>query len=289
MQKINGIYCEAFGAADRPCIILILGLGAQLIHWPIPVIQGLVDNGFYVVIFDNRDVGLSRYYDDLGVPNIAETIEAKRQGKAVYLPYTLEDMADDVISLMDGLRIEKAHIAGVSMGGMISQILASVYPERVLSLTCVASTSGAHHLPPSTPEVMGLYFVEKKELEALDAYIDGRIQMHKVSTHPEDQDENGTRLLGIRAYQRAHHPDGFKRQLLAIMAAAARDPYLKKLAVKSLVIHGDYDPVFPLAHGRHLAQCIPNSRLEIIEKMGHGVPERVHSRIVTLMTDVLLN
>lgn len=287
-NKIRGIFYETLGDRSNPPLILIMGLGAQLIQWPGFVLQGLVERGFYVVLFDNRDVGLSDYYEYLGTPDIAPILESKKKGLPVELPYTLADMAQDVIRLMDGLDIAQAHIAGISMGGMIAQIIAATYQTRVLTLTCLASTSGAYHLPPATPEVQSCLFSGgSSKPSSLEDYIKNRLYTHQVYNHPEDCSLDLARTLAIKSYQRAHYPAGVQRQLLAIMAADPRDTMLQKVAVRSLIIHGDYDPVFPLAHGENLAACLPNSQLEIIAKMGHGVPARCYNAIVNMIAKQL--
>jgi pimeloyl-ACP methyl ester carboxylesterase len=274
---------EVFGDPNNPCVILIMGIEGQLINWPIEFTQGLANKGFYVITFDNRDVGLSSYYDQLETPNISDAIAAKQQGKIFHPPYILKNMASDVIVLMDGLHIEKAHIAGISMGGMIAQILALDYPERLLSLTCIASTSGDSHLPPAKPEVLQLFFSPRKQTDTLESYVDNKIQTYKAYLHPNHFNEEKVRELAKNLYQRAYHPDGFKRQLLAVIFAEPRGEKLKKLKLKSLIVHGDYDPAFPVEHGKYLAECLPNSHLEIIEKLGHGLPACICEKLVELI------
>jgi pimeloyl-ACP methyl ester carboxylesterase len=274
---------KTFGAPTNPCIILIMGLGGQLINWPTEITQGLADKGFYVITFDNRDAGLSSYYDDLKTPEIMEAMLAKKMGMKVSLPYTLEEMAADVLVLMDGLDIQKAHMVGVSMGGMISQLLALHFPERVLSLTCIASTSSDPDLPPATPEVFALFFTGIGVKEDIESAVNHRMQIHKVYNHPDDVNEDAVRKHFVMSYQRAYHPEGFKRQLLAIIFAKPRVEALKQLKIPTLIIHGDYDPAFPVEHGKQLAELIPNSHLEIIEKMGHGFPESAYEKLVGLI------
>lgn len=282
----NGIsICyKTFGIPTNPCIILIMGLGGQLINWPPEIPQGLADRGFYVIIFDNRDAGLSSYYDNLQTPELLEALIAKEQGRTLEPPYTLEAMASDVILLMEGLRVKKAHIVGVSMGGMIGQLLAVKYSERVLSLTCISSTSGDPHLPPAKPEVLALFFARSSE-ENMESVVNHRIQIHKIYNHPDDVNERKVREHFIASYQRAHHPEGFNRQLLAIIFTKPRVEQLKQLKVPSLIIHGDYDPAFSLEHGKQLAELIPNAHLEIIKKMGHGFPAFAYKKLIELIAD----
>ena len=271
---------KTFGKRDHPCLIFISGLNGQLINWPCEMMQDLADRGLYIIIFDNRDVGLSTYYDHLPSPTIAEALTIKQQGNDFDPPYTLQDMASDVITLLDGLKIKQAHVAGISMGGIISQILALNYPERILSLICIATTSGDAHLPAAKPEVLKFFFLPREPEENVDVYVDHMMHLYHVYHHPTHINEQAARRMYMQSYQRAHHPEGFKRQLLALLSAKPRGRQLKKIRIPSLIIHGDYDPVFPVEHGYHLAECLPNSRLEIIENLGHGLPEPVYEKFI---------
>ncbi|OGT35200.1 MAG: hypothetical protein A3F11_02000 [Gammaproteobacteria bacterium RIFCSPHIGHO2_12_FULL_37_14] len=275
---------ETFGNANNPCLIFISGINGQLINWPIEMIQGLADQGWYVITFDNRDVGFSSYYDHIHSPSIAEAIMAKHQNIVFLPPYSLEDMAKDVITLMNGLEIKKAHIVGISMGGIITQLLAINYPERLLSLTCIATTSGDPHLPSAKPEVLKFFFAPRKPAEDVESYVNAMLDIYKIYYHPDHRNEKIVRDMYAKSYLRAYHPEGFKRQLLAMLFAKPRGDQLKSVQLPSLIIHGDDDPVFPVEHANYLAQCLPNSRLEIIEKLGHGLPECFYERIVETIT-----
>ena len=281
------IYYETFGDPNHPSIILIHGIGAQLIQWSSILIEGLVSSGFHVVIFDNRDSGLSQYYDDLGSPDVMAAIFAKNEGKKVEPLYTLEDMASDLKMLMDQLSIQKAHILGTSMGGMIAQLFALQYPERVLSLTLIATSSGDPNLPPATPAVMQFFFTaaESPEKETLKSFIETKINLYRIYD-PHFFNEDQARQLHVELYQRAYHPAGFKRQLLAVLGAEPRGEKLKQLHLKSLIIHGANDPAFPVRHGEYLAKCLPESRLEIIEKMGHVLSDEVCNKVVSLVSEL---
>lgn len=280
----RAICYKTFGKSTDPCLILIMGLGGQLINWPTEITHGLANKGFYVITFDNRDAGLSSSYDQLKTPEIMEAILAKKLGIALSVPYTLEDMAADVLVLMDGLGIRKAHMVGISMGGMISQILALHHPERVLSLSCIASTSGDSALPPAKPSVLALFFIERSPTEEVEAVVNHRMKLHKLYNHPDDINESQVRKHFVISYQRAHHPQGFKRQLLAILSAKSRVEPLKQLKIPTLIIHGAGDPAFPVEHGQQLAELISNSQLEIFEKMGHGLPASSYEKLLTLIT-----
>src|SRR3990167_2208709 len=283
MNKFS-LYYETLGDSRNPCVILITGIGGQLINWPPILSQGLAEKGFYLVMFDNRDAGLSRHYDELGVPNFNDAIAAQQQGKPFNPPYTLEDMAADVIALMDELHIEKAHIVGGSMGGIIAQYVALNYTNRVLSLTCIATTSGDSKLPPAKKEVLDFFTSSMNpENQSLESAVNKKLQLFKIYNHPDYFDEEKTRTQLISAFNRAHDSDGFKRLLLAMICAQPRTEQLKNLNIPCLVIHGDYDPVFSVEHGKQLAESIPGSHLEVIKKMGHGLPDYFAYKIVNLI------
>lgn len=284
MKKSFDICYEVFGNSDNPPMILIMGIGGQLIDWPLALIEGLVEGGFYVVIFDNRDSGLSRHYDELGVPNLDKAMASKQQDQPLNPPYTLEDMALDVIALMDKLRIDKAHIVGLSMGGVIAQYVALNFIDRVLSLTCIASTSGDPQLPEPKKEVLE-YFSSSMNTQvfSMESSINNRLKLLRIYSHPDYFDEEKTKNQLMMAYKRANDPVGFKRLMLAMVCAAPRTEKLKKLKIPCLIIHGDCDPLFPVEHGKQLAQSIEGSHLEIIKKMGHRLPDLACNKIVDLM------
>lgn len=286
MNNSFPICYETFGDPKHPCIILISGIGGQLIDWPLSLTQGLAEKGFYVVTFDNRDSGLSRHYDELGMPNFAEAVAAKQQGKSFKLPYRLEDLASDVVLLMDKLHIEKAHLVGISMGGIIGQYVTLNYKNRVSSLTCIASTSDDPSLPPAKKEVLEFFSASLNPGEqSLECFIKKKLELFKIYNHPDYFDEEKVKNQLAISFKRAHYPAGFSRLLLAMIAAEPRTEHLKTLTVPCLIIHGDYDPVFPVEHGKQLSACIPNSHLEIVSKMGHGLPEELCPKIVNLITE----
>lgn len=244
MNRLFPICYETFGNPKNPCIILIAGIGGQLIDWPSNFTQGLVDKGFHVVTFDNRDSGLSRHYDELNVPNFGEVIAAKQQGKSFEPPYTLEDMASDVIALIDELHIDKVHIVGASMGGIIAQYVALNYRQRVLSLTCLYSTSGDPGLPPAKKEVLEFFATSMSPEEpSLDSIVKNKLRLFQIYNHPDYYDEDKIKHELTIAVNRAHYPAGFKRVLLAMICASPRTEQLKKLNIPCLIIHGTYDPV----------------------------------------------
>lgn len=284
MNKSFPLCYETFGDPTHPCIVLIMGIGGQLIDWPPLLIQGLADKGFYVVVFDNRDSGLSHHYDELGIPDLAEALALKQRGEPFKPPYTLEDMASDVVALMDELRIEKAHILGWSMGGIIAQYVALNFTDRVQSLTCLATTSGDPQLPPAKKEVTDFFALSFSEQpQGLEEMIAHKVKLFKIYNHLDYFDEEKIRQQITTSWNRAYDPMGFKRLILAMICAEPRTERLKHLKVPSLIIHGDCDPVFPLEHGQQLAACLPNSHLEIMDKMGHGLPDYFCPLIVDLI------
>jgi pimeloyl-ACP methyl ester carboxylesterase len=286
MNKSFPICFETFGNPKNPCIILVAGLSGQLIDWPSTLTEGLANKGFYVVTFDNRDSGLSHHYDELGTVDFNEVIATKQQGEPFKPPYSLEDMASDVIVLMDELHIEKAYIGGGSMGGIIAQYVAINYPNRVSSLILIATTSGDPQLPPAKKEVLEFFSKSLnpgKQNQSLETSINEKLRLFKIYIHPDYFDEQKIRNQIMASYKRAYYPEGFKRTLLAMICAEPRTMELKKLNVPCLIIHGDYDPVFSIEHGKHLAASIKRSQLEIIEKMGHALPDFICQKIVDLI------
>ncbi len=269
---------ETFGnASDKP-LLLVMGLGAQMIAWDEKFIQLLVDHDFYVIRFDNRDVGLSTKCEEAGEPNIMQAFMAAQAGETIESPYSLEDMADDTIGLLDALNIEKAHICGASMGGMIVQIIAFRHPTRVISLTSIMNSTGNPDLPLAKPEVLQLFTTPVPP--GRDTYIENAIKAGRLlygSGFPYDE-VRGRELAG-RAFDRCFYPNGFGRQLLAIMANGNRKPKLTSITVPTLVIHGGDDPLVPVEGGKDTHEAIPGSELIIIDGMGHSLPPETWSQI----------
>lgn len=278
----NGIEIEyeTFGDASATPLVLVRGLSTQLIHWDPEFCKALVERGLFVVIFDNRDVGLSTWFDDAGLPDM----DALFSGGAVDLAYGIDDMADDTLGLLDVLGLESAHLAGISMGGMIVQAAAIRHPGRVRSMTSVMSSSGAPELPPPTPEAMASLLSPAPTERA--AYIESTVEGRKVLGSPgfpfdarREADRAG------RAYDRAFHPDGVARQLAAVRSHGDRRPGLVNLPMPALVIHGTDDPLIPLDHGKDTASSIPGAELHIFEGMGHDIPTALHRDIVAVLAE----
>jgi len=249
-------------------IVLIMGLSAQLTAWDDAFVQPLLDAGYRVVLFDNRDVGLSQKFYQHGQPLVWWHLLKNSVGLDVTAPYTLNDMAADTIGLMDALSISKAHIVGASMGGMIAQICAIDTPERVLSLTSIMSTTGNPDLPVHPEVLLGNY--NKKDDQSPEAIIENTTQVILGLSAPDYPTPELLKEKIRRSYLRSYYPPGGSRQLLASAAAAPRDEQLKQLKLPTLVMHGVQDPLFPTVHAEHLAKLVPAAELELIEGMGHN-------------------
>ena len=279
--RANGIeLCwDSFGDAGAPPLLLIMGLAAQMIAWPDEFCTLLAERGFRVVRFDNRDIGLSTRFDSAGVPDIGAALTAALQGKPVDAPYRLSDMAADAFGLLDALGIGRAHVVGASMGGAIAQTMAIERPDRLLTLTSIMATTGEPGLPPPTPEAMGVLL--KPPVTTLDGYIRSYVETWKVlraGSFPDDEALDRERAEAV--FARGLHPAGVARQLAAILASGSRKAALRSVRVPTLVLHGDADPLVPLACGVDTAESIPGARLVVIPGMGHALPISFWKRIV---------
>ena len=265
---------------ERPVVVLIMGLAMQLVAWPLPFVQALVDAGYRVIRFDNRDIGLSRHFDGLGTANLLWAGLKMRLGVAVKSGYSLSDMALDTIGVLDALKVDKANIVGVSMGGMIAQRVALAAPERVLSLTSIMSTSGARGLPQAKPDVMRALLkrpTSTSEQDIGDFYV----KLLKVIGSPAfPVPEAEVRSRANLAFKRSYHPQGINRQMMAIVADTARAAALKNITVPTLVIHGKADALVPFAHGQDTAKRIPKAQFVPIDGMGHDLPPGVIERVL---------
>lgn len=271
---VNGIDItyEDRGPKDAPAILLVMGLGGQLTLWPDEFVAALNERGFRTIRYDNRDVGLSTRFDAAGVPNLKWMFVKAAIGLPVRPAYTLADMAADGIGLLDHLGIDQAHIVGVSMGGMISQHIAARYPDRVLTLTSIMSTTGNRRLPKARKEAMQALANRPMsgDKEALIAYGVKAARVIGSPGYPSDE-ERLQRRVRID-FERGWYPPGFARQVAAIVADGDRRPMLKSIKAPTLVIHGEDDPLVPMAGGRDTAANIAGARLLTIPGMGHDLP-----------------
>lgn len=278
------LYYEDWGCETAPVILLIMGLGAQLVAWPDAFVRLLVDGGYRVIRYDNRDVGLSaKVKNRERFQPIRNAYVKAKLGFRVAAPYTLKDMAADAVALLDSLDIERAHVVGASMGGMIAQLVAARHGERVLSLVSLMSSSGAPWLPSGKLKLL-LRMVSKPPSTEPDVLLAHYMQtMHMMGSpgFPMNREEMKARTQ--RWIERAYHPAGTARQMLAIMATGSRVKYLRRIHVPTLVIHGRQDPLVPVSHGKHTASCIPGAVLEIIDGMGHDLPPDLLPRLSKLI------
>jgi pimeloyl-ACP methyl ester carboxylesterase len=268
---------------ERPVVVLIMGLAMQLVAWPAPFVQALVDAGYRVIRFDNRDIGLSQHFDGVGTSNLLWAGLKLRLGLAVKSGYSLNDMALDTLGVMDALKIQKAHIVGVSMGGMIAQRVALAAPARVASLTSIMSTSGARGLPQASPQVMRALLSRPTSMSE-QAIGDFYVKLIKVIGSPAfPVPEAEVRHRAWQAYKRGYHPQGINRQMMAIAADTGRASALKNIQVPTLVIHGKADALVPFAHGHDTHARIPRSKFVPIDGMGHDLPPGVLDRLLGAM------
>jgi pimeloyl-ACP methyl ester carboxylesterase len=284
--KANGIGIEvedtgADGSQPgRPVVLLIMGLGMQLVAWPPAFIEALVNQGFRVVRFDNRDIGLSQHFDHLGVPNILWESIKFRVGLAVRAPYTVRDMAADALGVLDALGVQRAHVVGVSMGAMVAQRVALAAPQRVLSLVSIMGSSGARYLPGPKPHVLRALFSRPAGRDE-QAIVDHYVRLFKVIGSPGfPLDEPALRERLLASTRRSFHPTGTLRQMAAIAADVHRADELGTIAVPTLVLHGKDDPLVPIACGHDTARRIPGARFHGIEGMGHDLPPGVVERLL---------
>jgi pimeloyl-ACP methyl ester carboxylesterase len=269
----NGIELEydTFGDRSAPPLLLVMGLGAQMVLWEDEFCAALAERGFFVVRFDNRDIGQSTQLDAAGVPNIFVAMQAAATGQPMSAPYTLADMADDTVALMTALDMERAHVVGASMGGMIVQTLAIRHPTRLLSATSIMSTTGDPALPQATPAAMAALLTPPPSDR--EGNVARNVEAWRVIGSPGFPfDEDRMRgLLGL-SFDRGYHPNGVARQLVAIVASGDRTKALHSVMVPTLVIHGDADPLIPVAGGHATAEAVPGATLLVIEGMGHDLP-----------------
>jgi pimeloyl-ACP methyl ester carboxylesterase len=255
----------------------------QLIAWPPAMVQAIADAGFRVVRLDNRDIGLSRHFDHLGTPSLLWEGLKFRLGWRIHAPYSLEDMAADTLGVLDALSIAKAHVVGVSMGGMIAQRLAVLAPSRLLSLSSIMSSSGARGLPEASPAVTRV-LLSRPAGKGVQAAVDHTVKLLKAIGSPGFPTPDAElREKVAAAAQRSFHPQGVVRQMVAIAADGTRAAALAKVTAPTLVVHGRADPLVPMACGQDTARRIPGARFESIEGMGHDLPPGVVERLLALL------
>ncbi|NCG21233.1 MAG: alpha/beta fold hydrolase [Rhodobacterales bacterium] len=271
---------EHLGGDGSP-VLLIMGLGSQMLLWHDQLCEQLRNAGHEVVRFDNRDVGLSTYMDHLKAPSLRRIATMGAIGADPGAPYLLRDMAEDAVLLMNHLGWSKAHVIGASMGGMIAQELAAGWPDRVHSLTSIMSSAR-----PTIPSPRGIKALFKRPGVGKEAYVNHFVQVFLSIGGPGMQNDRD-RLVSVaeRCYQRGSSATGFRRQLAAIIAAGDRRRHLSGIRAPTLVLHGDQDPLVPLSAGRQTARAIGSSRLHIIPGMGHSMSSTVLPLLIEQITE----
>ena len=273
---------QRLGDQHAPALLLIMGVGGQLIHWPDSFCRALVDRGLQVIRFDNRDSGLSTHMTDAPPPDLPAVL----RGDLSSASYTLSDMAADAVGLLDALGIERAHVVGASMGGQIAQVIAMEYPNRVLSLISMMSTTGNRSVGQPSMATLRELFAGPSAVSR-DDVIQQALRANRIVGSPgyprRDEDEIAARAG--RAYDRAHDPVGTARQAIATVASGDRTERLRQIQIPTLVIHGLADRMCDVSGGRATAEAIPGAELELIEGMGHDLPPDLHSRLAEHIAD----
>lgn len=278
----NGIELvyESFGDPADPTMLLVMGLGVQMLGWDEELCELLAGRGFRAVRFDNRDVGRSTRIEGGPRPDLM----AAAMGDASSASYTLDEMADDCAGLLDHLGVQAAHVVGVSQGGMIAQTLAIRHPERVLSLASIMSSTGDRAVGQPHPEALPTLLTSGPADR--EGFAESAVQVFRVIGSPGfDADEEKLRKLARASFDRGYYPEGTARQLLAILASGDRTETLRRLDVPTVVIHGTDDALIDVSGGKATAAAIPGARLELIEGMGHDLPRELWPRFVDLIAE----
>lgn len=279
--QANGITLEVedHGPTDGQPLLMIMGLGMQLVAWPLGLVGALVASGFRVIRYDNRDIGLSQHLASLGEPNLM--VQGMRYGIGLGLKpaYTLADLADDAAALVDALGLGSAHVCGASMGGMVAQHLAARHPHKVRSLSLIMSTSGARHLPGPHWRLRNALLKRPSTGAPLPEVVEHYMRLYRLigsPRFPPAPEELRDRVTA--SLRRSYRPDAAARQIVAIMADGDRSPMLSRIQAPTQVIHGADDPLVPVAAGHDLAEKIAAAELDVIDGMGHDLPAALWPR-----------
>ncbi len=285
----NGISLEVedHGSVQGEPLLLVMGLGMQLVAWHAEFVASLVARGYRVIRFDNRDIGLSQRFDHLGVPNLAVDSLKYAVGLKVASPYTVADMADDAAGVLDALGIPAAHVCGASMGGMIAQQMAVRHAAKVKSLTLMMTSSGSRRLPGPTLKVRGAMISRPADPKNIQSVIDHYVKLYRLigsPAYPATEAYLQERLgLSVR---RAYRPQGTARQMVAIAADGNRSKLLARIKVPTHIIHGGKDPLIPVAAGHDLMAKVKGATIDVIDGMGHDLPAPLWPRFVAGITSV---
>jgi pimeloyl-ACP methyl ester carboxylesterase len=277
------LYYETFGAPGDEPLLLVNGLGSQCINYDVDLCAMFVDRGFFVIRFDNRDVGLSSKLDDF-TPHLRDVVTALRDGEEPRVPYRLSDMASDAVAVLDALDVDRAHVLGVSMGGMIVQQMAIEHATRLRSMTSIMSTTGDRDVGQASPEVAALFYAPPGHDR--DTVIARSQALERLYASPTEFDlERVAQRVGD-AFDRCFCPRGVARHLAGITASGSRTQLLQSVHVPTLVIHGDADRLIDISGGVRTAQCISGARFLAIEGMGHDLAPRYWTTIVDAVSDL---
>lgn len=265
---------ETFGDPGAPPVLLVMGLGTQMLGWPDPFCEDLASRGHFVVRFDNRDVGASTHLDELARPGVVELLTRRKAA------YTLQDMAADTIGLLDALQLSRVHLVGVSMGGFIAQTVALTAPERVATLTLIMTSTGSRRVGQASPQMI-TRLLRRPEVHNADQAADAMVETFRVIGSPGfPVDETRLRAVAVQAYERGYDPAGYRRQLAAVSSQPNRTAVLSRLDVPTLVMHGLSDPLVPVSGGLALARAIRGARFVGFHGMGHDLPRALWGAFV---------
>ncbi len=284
----NGISIEyeAYGDKANPPLLLVMGLGAQLTLWPMELVEALVARGYYVIRYDNRDIGLSQKFGEHGIPNFKRVALMRMVGLRARIPYRLTDMADDAAGLLDALGIAKAHVVGASMGGMIVQLLAVHHADKLLTMTSIMSTTGNRKVPPAKPEAMKALLNRAPAGATLEQLMPIGLNVSRAIGSPGyPADEARLKERIERDFTRSFYPQGAARQISAIVDDGDRRKRLAKVTTPTLVIHGAADPLVPVEGGRDTAAAIKDAKLLEIDGMGHDLPLELVEQIADAIAE----
>jgi len=278
----NGVRLEVedHGSPQGEPLLLVMGLGMQLLGWHEDLVALLVARGFRVIRFDNRDIGLSQGFDEAGVPNLALDSLRYALGFRVKSPYTLRDMAADAVGVLDALGIASAHVCGASMGGMIAQRMAEVAPQRIRSLTLMMTSSGARRLPGPTLKVRGA-MIARPPSQTVAGIVEHYVRLYALIGSPAYPSPPAyLRDRFTTSVKRSYRPAGTARQMVAIAADGDRSPMLPSIRMPTRIIHGHADPLIPIAAAHDLKAKIAAAQIDVIDGMGHDLPAPLYPRFV---------
>ena len=281
----NGIelFYETRGPEDGVPLVFVMGLSAQLVFWPEGMLDALANRGYRVIAFDNRDAGKSTYIRKPFKYGPVQAILRHMVGLKVHAPYTLNDLVNDTIGLMDALGVQQAHLVGASMGGMVVQLAAATRPDRVLSATSIMSSTNSPLLPPPKPSALKTLVAPRVKIETVDQYVEFGLGMMAKLGGTLDPGRDELENMFRRSWERGLNPRGVRNQFLAILATGNLTKRLKRVRCPAQVIHGGADPLIRPAGGKASARAIPGARLAILKGMGHDIPPTVQPRIADLI------